>query len=176
MDSQLIERARAGDLAAFDMLVATRIEGMLRTATAIVGDPDDAREATQEALLSIWRELPSLRAVDRFEAWAGAILVNRCRLMLRRARRRIGRELSMDGTGAEIPERAGPSDPMGPGAALAIAFERLDAAARSLLVLHHLDGLGLQAIADQLGIPVGTVKSRLFTARAALERELEADR
>jgi RNA polymerase sigma-70 factor (ECF subfamily) len=60
--------------------------------------------------------------------------------------------------------------------ALELAFERLDADARTILVLHHLDGRGVAEIAAVLGIPVGTAKSRLFTARRALERALERER
>ena len=88
MDPSLVERARDGDTAAFEALIGPRIEAMARMAMAIIGNEDEAREATQEAVLTTWRELPHLRDIDRFEAWAGRILVNRCRLTLRRQRRR----------------------------------------------------------------------------------------
>jgi len=98
VETGLVERARSGDADAFDALIEPRVEAMLRTATAIIGDPDEAREATQEALLTIWRELPSLRLDDRFDAWAGRILVNRCFLALKRRARRSSREVPLDGS------------------------------------------------------------------------------
>jgi RNA polymerase sigma-70 factor, ECF subfamily len=171
----LVERARSGDADAFDALIEPRVEAMLRTATAIIGDPDEAREATQEALLTIWRELPNLRLDDRFDAWAGRILVNRCRLTLKRRGRRTSREVQLDGSRqADSRLVTGPPHEIGRRRELDEAFEQLDPDDRALLVLHHLEGLELAQIATRLEIPVGTVKSRLFTARRALERAMEA--
>ena len=70
----------------------------------------------------------------------------------------------------------GPADEVDERMALERAFERLDVGARSILVLHHLEGRGLAEIASVLAIPLGTVKSRLFAARRALERALERER
>jgi RNA polymerase sigma-70 factor (ECF subfamily) len=170
----LVERARSGDADAFDALIEARVEAMLRTATAIIGDPDEAREATQEALLTIWRELPTLRLDDRFDAWAGRILVNRCRLVLKRRGRRAGREVQLDRSQAADSRLAtGSSSEIDRRRELDEAFEQLDPDDRALLVFHHLEGLQLVEIAAQLEIPVGTVKSRLFTARRALEHAME---
>lgn len=176
METGLVERARNGDVDAFDALIAHRVEAMLRTAMAIIGDPDEAREATQESLLTIWRELPTLRIDDRFDAWAGRILVNRCRLALKRRGRRSSREVRIDGSWqADLPAIAGPAEHFDRREPLERAFEQLNPDDRVLLVLHHLEGLQLAQIAARLEIPVGTVKSRLFSARRALERALEAE-
>ncbi len=176
METGLVERARNGDVDAFEELVAHRVEAMLRTATAIIGDPEEAREATQETLLTIWRELPTLRIDDRFDAWAGRILVNRCRLTLRRRGRRASREVPLEGSArSDPPAVAAFDEAFDRREPLERAFERLDADDRALLVLHHLEGLQLAEIGARLEIPVSTAKSRLFSARRALERALEAE-
>lgn len=176
MDRDLVERARTGDVVAFEALVGGRIEAMVRIAMAIIGDESEAREATQETLTTIWRELLSLRDAERFDAWAGRILVNRARLTLLRRSRRARAELALPGSdGAGVPSRSGFEDRLVRRAALEAAFERLDPDARTLLVLHHLDGLPLAEIAAWLKIPIGTAKSRLHAARQALERQLEPD-
>ncbi|CAN5642814.1 hypothetical protein BH23CHL7_BH23CHL7_01110 [soil metagenome] len=84
MESSLVERARAGDADAFDRLVRERIDAVYRTALAIMGNPADARDATQEAFIAAWRALPRLRDTDRFDAWLGRICVNACRMAKRR--------------------------------------------------------------------------------------------
>jgi RNA polymerase sigma-70 factor (ECF subfamily) len=176
VETGLVERARNGDVDAFDALIAHRVEAMLRTAMAIIGDPDEAREATQESLLTIWKELPTLRSDDRFDAWAGRILVNRCRLALKRRGRRASHEVRIDGSWqSDSPAIAGPAEHFDRREPLERAFEQLDPDDRVLLVLHHLEGLQVAQIAARLEIPVGTVKSRLYGARRALERALEAE-
>jgi len=170
----LVQRARRGDAAAFEALLRDRIDGLFRTAWAILGDEADARDATQDACLAAWRHLPRLREPDRFDPWLSRVLVNVCRMRLR-SRTRV-REIPM----APDHDRPGPaSDDPGSHAeadAIARAFDRLDADARSILVLHHLRHQPVTAIAVALGVPPGTVKSRLHTARAALARALESER
>jgi RNA polymerase sigma factor (sigma-70 family) len=186
VDPALIRRAQLGEVDAFTQLVEARLGTMIRTATAILGNEADARDAVQDALVAIWRELPGLREVDRFEAWATRVLVNRCRLTLRRRTRTRIREIELQ-LGAD--RQPGDDRPSGHAGAFARstgdleadvlrrgslerAFERLDADDRAILVLHHLDGRSLPDIAGVLQIPVGTLKSRLSAARAALERAL----
>jgi RNA polymerase sigma-70 factor, ECF subfamily len=174
----LVERAQAGDQSAFEALVDRWLEPSLRTAFAIVGDEADARDATQDTFLQAWRELRRLRDPDRFDPWLNRILVNRCRTLLRRRRRVAVREIHL----SVLPEPAQPAadaDPpwdAGPSLdAVEHAFRRLSVDERSILVLHHLQHLPLTDVAAGLGIPVGTAKSRLFAARKALERALEAE-
>ena len=182
MDPALIRRAQTGDVDAFTALVAGRFEPMQRTAMAILGHEADARDAVADALAAIWRELPRLRDPLAFEAWSTRILVHACRRRLRgRGRIRV-REVAIEvidesgtGTGG-AGASAGPAEGVADRIALERAFDRLDADARTILVLHHLDGRGLSEVASILGIPVGTAKSRLFAARRALERALERER
>lgn len=174
MDLELIRRALAGDVEAFTTLIASRLQPMFRTAMAILGHEADARDAVQRSLTAIWRGLPTLREPDRFDAWSTRILVNTCR-RIARDRRRVGlRELAIDPDGGamNLPRVDGPGDATIRRIALERAFDRLDADERTLLVLHHLDGRSLTEIAATFGIPVGTAKSRLHTARRHLERAL----
>ena len=84
MDGALIERARAGDADAFDELARRRIDSVYRTALGILGSPADARDATQEALVSVWRSLPALRDVDRFDVCLYRITVNAAKIARKR--------------------------------------------------------------------------------------------
>ena len=171
---RLVELAQCGDATAFEALLRPRLDGLFRTAWAILGDEADARDATQDACLTAWRNLPRLRDPARFDAWLLRVLVNGCRMRLR-TRARI-REIRM------TPEfdRAGPStdDPATGSEAelVARAFDRIGVDARTILVLHHLQHQPVATIAAVLGVPAGTVKSRLFTARAALTQALERER
>jgi RNA polymerase sigma-70 factor, ECF subfamily len=176
LDPALIRRAQDGDVDAFTALVAGRIDPMTRTAMAILGHEADARDAVADALAAVWRELPRLRDPLAFDAWSTRIVVHACRRRLRgRGRERV-REVALDGdSGLEGLATPGPADAVGGRIALERAFDRLDADARAILVLHHLDGRPLAEVAAVLGVPVGTAKSRLFAARAALEKALERE-
>jgi len=172
-EADLVRRAAQGDSAAFAVLVGTRADRAFRTAQAILGNEPDARDATQEAFVAAWRQLPRLRDAEHFDAWLRRILVNACRTQIR-ARHRV-REISLD----ELPDRSG----AGPVAAdrvsetdvLGRAFDRLDADKRAILVLHYLRHEPVANIANAMGIPSGTVKWRLHAARGALERALRAE-
>ncbi|HWH23394.1 MAG TPA: sigma-70 family RNA polymerase sigma factor [Candidatus Limnocylindria bacterium] len=169
MDRQLVDRARAGDREAFGQIVLATGEPLFRTALAILGNEADARDATQETFVAAWRGLASLRDPHRFDAWLGRILVNECRMALRR-RSRV-RELPMaDGT-----DRLPTDHPVQPNTDpdFDAAFDRLSADQRAILVLHHLHGYGVGEIAARLGVPAGTIKWRLWRARTSLRRGLD---
>jgi RNA polymerase sigma-70 factor (ECF subfamily) len=172
----LIARAQKGDGDAFDLLARRKVDGLYRTALAILCSESDARDATQEALVAAWRELPRLRDLRRFDAWLTRILVNSCRTLLR-ARKRVGaRETELTEVYASRAHSAGDLVERTVGTdAIRRAFLRLDTAPRSLLVLHHVEARPLAEIALILGIPVGTVKWRLHSARRQLERALEVE-
>ena len=179
-DAGLLERAAAGDADAFDTLLRPRLDRLFRMAMAITQSEPDARDATQEACVLAWRELPRLRAHDRFDSWLSQILVNSCRMLLRSRRRGAIREISMDDplrpATYDKQAVAAEADRFGETLAIRAAFERLDPAVRSLLVLHYVEGRPLADIAKVLSSPVGTIKWRLSNARAALVKALEAER
>ena len=95
-DARLLKLAAAGDADAFDVLLRPRLERLYRLAVAVTRSEPDARDATQEACVLAWRELPRLRDHDRFDSWLSQILVNSCRMVLRSRRRGSVREISMD--------------------------------------------------------------------------------
>lgn len=179
----LVERARHGDRHAFDRLVASRLTPTFRLARAIVGDTRDAEDATQEAFLNAWRNLPRLRDTAKFDAWFGRIVVNEARLTLRRRGRVMTVPVDViDVHGDDRPTSnlAGSPDPsidaIAASDALQRAIDRLTIEQRTILALHHLEERRVADIAALLGVPVGTAKWRLHEARAALERAMETQR
>lgn len=174
----LVERAQHGDRRAFEDLLGEWLEPSFHLALGILGNEADARDATQEAFVAAWRKLPSLRDPRCFDGWLSRIVVNACRIT-RRARGRVAvREISVDAAGEDafsLTDGTTPEDALELDS-LERAFERLPAAERSILVLHHLERRSVEDIATALGIPVGTAKSRLYSARRALERALERER
>jgi RNA polymerase sigma-70 factor (ECF subfamily) len=179
-DAGLLTLAAAGDADAFDALLRPRLDRLFRLAVAITRHESDARDATQDACVLAWRELPRLHDHDRFDAWLSQILVNSCRMLLRHNRRGTIREISMDDPLRPMtrtpPADAAEVDSFGETEAIQAAFERLDPAVRSLLVLHYVEGRPLGEIARVMGSPVGTIKWRLSNARGALEKALKAER
>jgi RNA polymerase sigma-70 factor (ECF subfamily) len=169
----LVRRARAGDAAAFEALAAASLAGAYRLASAILGDQSEAADATQNALIAAWRELPRLRDEHRFAAWFHRILVNECRMRVR-ARGRV-REVGLEGVG-ELAYRAGPAgdtlDRVEILDVLEAAFEQLDADDRAMVVMHHLEGMSVEEMMDALGLRKGTVISRLARGRDLLKRKL----
>jgi RNA polymerase sigma-70 factor (ECF subfamily) len=169
-DETLVARARTGDRDAFALLIQPRADRVLRTARAILRNEVEANDAAQEALVSAWVNLPKLRDAAKFDAWLSRVLVNACRETLRRRRRNP--EIVLDGADVAGADTAGGSLET---ATVRAAFERISVNDRTILLLHHLHGMPLEQVARQLAIPVGTAKSRLWSARRALERALEAE-
>lgn len=173
LDRSLVDRARSGDLDAFESIVRARMDAVYRLTAAILGDEDDARDAAQETFVAAWRGLPKLRDPERFDAWLQRVAVNASRMTLRARGRRRVREIPS----SQVVALANHADhgPEADAARLDVALRRIDVDQRAILVLHHLEGRPLTEIAEILGIPVGTAKSRLFHARRALEIALWAE-
>jgi RNA polymerase sigma-70 factor, ECF subfamily len=165
MDRDLVERARSGDQEAFADLVHQVSDTLFGVARRILRDPGLAEDVLQNALVIIWRKLPHLRDVDRFEGWAFRILVHACYADAPRNRRWAAtiRVLPVD-RASEADDLQSISDRD----ELEQAFRRLPLDQRAVFVLHHHVGLPLVAIAETLGIPDGTARSRLHYATRAL--------
>jgi RNA polymerase sigma-70 factor (ECF subfamily) len=173
IDRSVIDRARNGDLDAFESIVRARMDAVYRVTSAILGDEADARDAAQETLVAAWRELPRLREPDNFEAWLQRVAVNASRMTLRARGRRRVREIPSSEVAALATHA--PLDDRSDASLLDSAMRELPIEQRAILVLHHLEGRPLAEIAGLFEIPVGTAKSRLFHARRALETALRAE-
>lgn len=172
MDTDLIVRAQRGDTGAYSILASEIVDRFLDVARRILRDLDLAEDATQQALLAVWRDLPQLRDPTRFVAWSYRLLVRACYAEARAHRRWAPnlRLLAVDEPTAE--------DPLGPvmdRELLESGFRRLTVEHRTVLVLHHYADMPLDRIAQILGIPIGTVYSRHHHAIRAMRAALDAD-
>jgi RNA polymerase sigma-70 factor (ECF subfamily) len=183
----LVERAQRGDEEAFARLVSSRLDASWRFVRAVGGDAVDPDDVVQEAFVTVWRDLPQLRDPTAFEPWLRMVLVHATRHAIRRRGPvrliPISTEASTEASDRRSTIRAeNLIDPhREPGAALASrdslarAFGRLSIDERTVLVLHYLEGYPLALISAVIRRPLGTVKSRLHSARAALQAALRAE-
>lgn len=171
MDRRLVELAQGGDREAYERLAREAAPSLYRTAHRIVRDPDRADDAVQKTLIAIWQELPSLRDPNRFVAWTYRLLLRFCLADRRRARRTGVREIPLDETTPVASDSYATSDLRD---ALLRALDALSPEHRAVVVLHHHAGLPLGEIAEILGVPYGTVGSRLHHATRALRAEIAA--
>ena len=174
MRRDLVERAMAGDHDAFSELARVSIGRLYATARLILRDDGRAEDATQEALVAAWRDLSALRDPDRFDAWLHRLLVRACYREIRRGRHRWTIEVDVDGH-ESVDADADPGFDIADRDQLERGFRRLDADQRMVLVLHYYLGLTLDEAAEALGIPPGTVRSRLNRATRAMRAALDAD-
>jgi RNA polymerase sigma-70 factor, ECF subfamily len=172
VERDLISAAQRGSQEAFVDLVRLRGDHLFAIAHRIMRDVDRAQDALQDALVVAWRDLPTLRDPDRFDAWIHRLLTHVCVAQATRERRRT------------TYLRALPSDgPPGPDAFGAVAdrdqldrgFARLTPEERAILVLRHYVGYDPVEIAALMGLPGGTVRSRLHHAHRAMRAALEAE-
>jgi RNA polymerase sigma-70 factor, ECF subfamily len=167
----LVERARQGDHEAFAQLVDGSLARLDAAARLIVRDPELARDAVQDGFIRAWRDLPGLRDPDRFEAWLRKLIVNSCLDLLRRRRRRA-HEVEL--TALHSPIASDPSGALADREEVHQALRRLDPSHRAVVAMHYLLGMPLTDVAATLGIPIGTAKSRLHYALAALRVSVAA--
>jgi RNA polymerase sigma-70 factor, ECF subfamily len=171
VQAELVDRARGGDREAFGVLAAGAVDRLYGIARLVLRDTELAEDATQEALVRAWRDLPTLRDVDRFDAWLYRLIVRSC-ADIGRHRRRWRAEVTIlsqepsapDGTSSladrELIERG---------------LRRLTVPQQTILVLTFYLDLPPSEVAEALDIPVGTAKSRLHYALEALKAALAAD-
>lgn len=151
----------------FLSVAGSELDRAYRLAGLLLGDAQDAEDATQDALIRAWRSYASLRDPDGFRPWFDRILVNVCRDRLRR-RRRV-RFVPLDGPTGLVQAGDPFRELLDRDEALA-RLAALDADERIVVVLHYWADLTLVAVAERLGWPVGTVKSRLHRALDAMAR------
>ena len=171
MSRELVERARRGDHEAFEVLAAAAVDRLYGLSRLILRDAELAEDATQEALFRAWRDLPTLREPDRWDAWLRRLIVNACMDETRKRRRARADIRMLDAepwtgdTSAAVADRD----------QVIQAMRRLTTEQRSVLVLRFDVGLDVPEVAEALGVPLGTAKSRIHYAVEALRAALEAD-
>lgn len=171
MDEQLVRKAQAGDPGAFRTLAVEQHPRLFAAAFGVLRDRDLALDATQRALVDVWRHFRSLRDPSRFEGWSYRILIHACYAEARR----IPPLIADDGPAMREPEATDEFQRIDDRDQLERAFRRLSLEHRAVVVLHHLVDMPLEDVAVALELKVGTVKSRLHRAMGELRAAIEAD-
>ncbi len=172
MDVELVVRAQHGDKDAFASLAVACGDRLHAVAHRILRDIDLAEDATQQALLAIWRDLPQLRDPARFEAWSYRLLVRAC--YAEGGRNRLwAPNLRLLPT--DEPAAADALSWVHDRDQLERGFRRLSIDHRTVIVLHHYLDLSIDEVAEVLGVPAATINSRLHHAMRALRAALDAD-
>jgi RNA polymerase sigma-70 factor, ECF subfamily len=178
-EGSVIERCKKGDREAFASIVNKYMKPAYYVALGYVGKPEDALDLSQDAFVNAFRHIKRFDSSKTFFPWFYSILKNLCMNHLNRVRRR--KEESIDEMSEEgvvpIPvETVNPEQSVvrkDLGEKIGRALQSLRPKEREIIILQHLQDYSYQQIADLLGIPIGTVMSRLYSARRALRRELE---
>jgi RNA polymerase sigma factor (sigma-70 family) len=172
MDTDLVILAQHGDKGAFGLIAAAIADRFLAVSRRILRDIDLAEDATQQALLAIWQDLPTLRDPARFDAWSYRLLVRACYAEGRKERRwapnlrllPADEPIATDSLSSVIDREQ-----------LEHGFRRLSLDHRTVVVLYHYLDMPLDGIAETLDIPVGTAHSRLHHAMRGLRAALDAE-
>lgn len=172
MDPDLVVRAQQGDQQAFEALAETAHPRLYRVARSVLGDDQSAEDATQQALVAIWRSLPRLRDPERFDGWSYRLLVRACYAEAKRVP-----EWSPESATTGSHEPVAADDYLGvvERDQLERGFRRLTVEHRVVIVLRYMLDLPVGQVADALDVPASTVTSRQSRALRALRAALEAD-
>src|SRR5262245_24355240 len=153
-------------------LIRARVDRLFVVAQRILRDIDRAEDALQDALVIAWRDVRGVRDPERFDAWLQKLVINICLSQATRERRRTAKLTLLP---VEGPEAADDLISLADRDLLERAFRRLPPQQRGILVLHHYLGYAPAEIAETLGIPAGTARSRLHHAHRAMRAALDAD-
>jgi RNA polymerase sigma factor (sigma-70 family) len=171
LQRDLVEAARSGDHEAFEVLASAAVDRLYGIARLVLGDAHQAEDAVQDALVRAWQGLPELRDPERWEAWLRRLIVNACADQGRRRVRQSAevRMARFDPAASDDVRSVDDHDQLDRG------FRRLKPDQRAAVVLHYYLGLSVPEVAESLGVPVGTAKSKIHYAVDAMRAALEAD-
>ena len=177
-DERLVRRYIEGDGSAFAALVRRHESRLYNVCLRVLGDPDDARDATQDAFLAALRRINQFRGDAAFTTWMHRIAINACYAVLRRRRRQpmlhlVGEDRPQHDVGTPAPDHA---DDVARAVDVAAALAALPEEFRVALVLADVQDMPYDDIAAVLDVPIGTVKSRVHRGRVALARAMGFDR
>ena len=180
-DQQLVQRAQRGDLRAFDLLVLKYQGRIAALVSRYVSDAGEVEDVTQEAFIKAYRALGKFRGDSAFYTWLYRIAANAAKNHLVAKGRRPGADATIEDAegfdeGGMLSESASP-EALAMGGELAevveSALKALPEELKAALMLREFDGLSYDDIADVLGCPVGTVRSRIFRAREAVDQRVK---
>ena len=180
-DQVLIERVQNGDKQAFNLLVTKYQNKVCNLISRYVSNPGDVPDVAQEAFIKAYRAIPSFRGESAFYTWLYRIAANAAKNHLVAKRRRPGADATIEDAesfdeGGLLSEIASP-EALAMGGELAEVVESalngLPDELKAALMLREFDGLSYDDIADVLGCPVGTVRSRIFRAREAIDQRVK---
>jgi RNA polymerase sigma-70 factor (ECF subfamily) len=181
-DSQLVERVQRGDKKAFDLLVLKYQHRILKLISRYVRDPSDAMDVAQDAFLKAYRSLPNFRGDSAFYTWIYRIAVNTAKNhLVAQSRRPLEADATgMDGEAIEpaalLKDYATPENYLITEEiqeAIATAIDQLPEDLRTAITLREIEGLSYEEIAEVMTCPIGTVRSRIFRAREAIDHRLK---
>jgi RNA polymerase sigma-70 factor (ECF subfamily) len=179
-DQQLVQRAQRGDLRAFDLLVLKYQGRIGALVSRYIADAGEVEDVTQEAFIKAYRALSKFRGDSAFYTWLYRIAANAAKNHLVAKGRRPGADATIEDAevfddGGLVSETSSP-EAMAMGDELAAVVEQslqaLPEELRAALTLRELEGLSYDDIAEVLGCPVGTVRSRIFRAREAIDEQV----
>jgi len=180
-DQLLVDRAKAGDRHAFDLLVLKYQSRMLSLATRMLPNPSDALDVVQETFVKAYRSLDSFRGESAFYTWLYRIAVNTAKNQMAstiKSQQDVSMESMVGGTDHLVafqdddsPDQQSSTDQLQ--VAILDAIERLPEDLRQALTLRELEGLSYDEIADAMHCPIGTVRSRIFRARETVVNEIQ---
>jgi RNA polymerase sigma-70 factor, ECF subfamily len=176
-ERELIERVRKGDDSAYELIVQTHAKRLYGLAYSMLGSPSDADDVVQETFLGAYKQLPSFEGRSSLKTWLTRICVLQVSKLYRS--RRVRRAASLDagddsgGAGDSGPSVGSHAEHSDRRADVQAMLATLSPEHRQVLVLRELQGLSYKEIADALGIPQGTVESRLFRARQELKERFK---
>lgn len=167
-DAAVVRRVLGGDVEAFSLLVDRYHPRALKVATAVLGDPDDAEDAVQEAFVRVYRALASYTERERFGAWLMRIVINQSRTRATRRRRWSSAGTHLDGIDTLADPAAPPGDALSQREELAHALAQLGADQREAVVLRFAEELSYEEMAAVTGVGVSALKMRVQRACARL--------
>ena len=171
-DEELIRRHVGGDRAAFGVLVERHQQRVYNLAFRMLGRPEDAADATQDTFVTCMAKLAGFRGASSFTTWLHRVTVNTCYDSLRKRAREVPVEEQEESAGTAV---ADPADASATAVDVQRALLSVPEEFRAVLVLHDVQGVPYEAIAEALGTPIGTIKSRLHRGRVALGRALRGE-
>ncbi|HET6913888.1 MAG TPA: RNA polymerase sigma factor RpoE [Rhodanobacteraceae bacterium] len=180
-DRALVERVRKGDVRAFDLLVRKYRHKILGLISRYIHDWSECEDVAQEAFVRAWRALPAFRGESAFYTWMYKIAVNTAKNhLVAQGRRPPADDLDADTAvqieaGARLRDEATPEHELARREIERTVFETVEALPEELRVaitLREVDGLSYEEIAERMGCPIGTVRSRIFRAREAIDIQL----